>query len=140
MASSVTFEICFVHVHTSNGHTLGLKYKSHLKMSRKFCWKMKIGTIFLLTFCVANVLSESYFARNVCHNRHWSGKHFLRDVHQCTCEPYNEEDLKDKKSLIFFKVWIPAKMFMRHFKYLFNVIRLWKNVSVCVCVWFVCCV
>ena len=73
---------------------------------------MKIGTLFLLTFCATSVLSESYFVRDVCHNRRWSGKHFLRDVHQCTCEPYNEENLRDKKSLIFFEVRLFTQMFI----------------------------
>lgn len=61
--------------------------------------------LFLHTFCVVHVFCENYAISATCHNDEWSGKNFLKNVaHQCTCEPYNEEDLKDKKSLVFFEV------------------------------------
>ena len=67
----------------------------------------KLITTFLVLFIlsVVLVLSENFAISATCHNDAWSGQNFMKNVaHQCTCEPYNADDMKEKKSLIFFEV------------------------------------
>jgi hypothetical protein len=71
---------------------------SHLLNTKTF------GLFACLLFIVGSVLSESHLIKDVCHNHKWSGSQFIKDIHTCTCEPYNATDLQDKKSLIFFEV------------------------------------